>query len=770
VKLGFARISASEDGRSASRYAGLAASVLTLSVVAAGGLPAVAAHADAASGGAQIRITEVAYGGKISDPSGDGEYVELTNVGTAPQSFAGWTYTGKAGTGSLPLDGFGTVDPGESVIITDVAPAAFRTDWHLSGTVKVIDDKANGFSVTLDKGPDTPTVYDQTAAVVDSVSYASGFFSGKGVSAWPDAAHLGAKSDTTGWTISTTGDAQGSTTSASGAVGSPGDYTSAAAGAPTGGGDTPPTGTVGDKWRDPSSAGITAQPWPGPQDVTTADSMDLGQNLSGLFYVAGATPADDYIWGVENGDSGAPLNTGQSSLFKLVRDANGNWGAAPGWEKGIKLHYPDGTGQPDAEGVTAVGGKVFISTERDNSNNTVSKVSILEFDPGTVANGAIDAVAEWDLSDLEAGPSPILSSPADANLGAEATTFIPDSYLVANGFKTDAGALYDPTQYGDHLGGVFLAGIEKNGNVYGYVLQAGGAVTRVTAFSSGFTQVMDAMWDPSQDALWLDCDNGCQGQTSIAKLNTTPGDPNQGHFQAVTIFNRPTGGPNVNNEGFTAQPASECDSTTNTRSVWWSDDGDDGGHALRTAKATCATPIAGHIGATVSTSYTQLGTTTPVVADSAGAFPTPVTVTFTCTNRDAVLNQACPAPVDVMASQAATTVATLTDTLGTVYAVGLPAIVIALPYDHAKKYATGDLVSYLGMVWQAARDINGQEPAKGKFWTQVETTDYPLWTPAGKYAAGDRVRYQDQVWEASRDINGQEPGKGGFWTLIGPAS
>jgi hypothetical protein len=74
------------------------------------------------------------------------------------------------------------------------------------------------------------------------------------------------------------------------------------------------------------------------------------------------------------------------------------------------------------------------------------------------------------------------------------------------------------------------------------------------------------------------------------------------------------------------------------------------------------------------------------------------------------------------------------------------------------------------VVWQAARDINGQEPAKGKFWTQVETTDYPLWTPAGKYAAGDRVRYQDQVWEASRDINGQEPGKGGFWTLIGPAS
>ena len=622
-----------------------------------------------------IKITEVAYGGNIAGSTGDGEYLELTNVGTAPQSFAGWTYNSNNSKGvaqPLPLDDFGTVAPGESVLITDVTPAEFRTEWSLPDTVKIINDKANGLSVTLDKGPDSPTIYDGTGAVVDSMTYQSGFFSGKGVSAWVDSAHLGARGDTTGWTISTAGDVEGSTTSAGGAIGSPGTYVSASAssgdlGSSTGGGGSHP---------GPGVSPIPSLPWPGPQTVTTADTMDFGQNMSGLFYVAGATPAQDYMWGVENGDSGAPLNTGGSTLWKLVRDANGNWGPAPGWESGIRLHYADGTGNPDAEGVTAVGGKVFVSTERDNNVSNVSRVSILQYDPNTLTSGALNAVSEWDLADLEAGSTPILSSPADANLGAEATTFIPDSYLVANGFKTDSGELYDPSKYGDHNGGVFFAGIEKNGNVYGYVLEPNKKFTRVSTFSSGFNTIMDAMWDPSQDALWLDCDNTCDGQTSIVKLNTTPNDPNQGHFEVKTVYDRPTGGPNVNNEGFTAQPASECDPVTNTRSVWWSDDSDDAGHAFRTATVTCATPIPGQIGASISVAYTQKGTSTPAVANGNGGYTTPVTATFTCLNLDAVLNQPCPAPVDIAGSQAATTVATLTDTLGTVYPVSLPAITI----------------------------------------------------------------------------------------------
>ena len=621
-----------------------------------------------------IRISEVAYGGKMGTTDGDGEYVELTNVGTAPQDFTGWTYTSKDGSSTLPLDDFGTVDPGASVLITDVTADEFRTEWNLPASVAIIDDKANGLSATLDKGPDTPTVYDNTGTIVDDVSYAAGFFPGKGVSAYPDSAHLGAAADTTGWTLSTAGDGEGSTTSASGATGSPGSYVAVgqSSGDDTGGGSTTPP---------PGTSSLPSVAWPGPQAVTTVDNTDFGQNLSGLFYVAGATRADDYMWGVENGDSGAPLNTGESSLFKIVQDANGNWGPAAGWEQGVKLHYPDGTGQPDSEGVTAVGGKVFVSTERDNLNGGVSKVSILEYDPSQVSGGAINATREWNLEPDFNLP------PADANLGMEALAFVPDGYLVANGFKTDAGATYDPSQYGDHFGGVFFGGLEADGNIYAYVLQSDGSFHRIASFNSGFNTIMDAAWDPSQDALWLDCDNTCGGQTSIAKLDTTAGDANQGHFSVSTVYDRPTGGPNVNNEGFTFQPPTECDATTGLRSVWWSDDGDDSGHAIRTAQATCATPIAGQVGAKVTTAVTAEGTTTPAKKNAAGAYTTPVTVTFTCSNQDAVLNQACPAPVNVTSSQAAKTVATLTDTLGKTYPVTVPAIQIAKPLGtlHGKR-------------------------------------------------------------------------------------
>jgi hypothetical protein len=610
---------------------------------------------------ADIRITEVAYGGLMTNASGDGEYVELTNVGTAPQSFAGWTYTGKSGSGSLPLDAFGSVAPDQSVIITDVDPASFRTEWNLPNSVEIIQDNANGSKVTLDKGPDTPTVYDATGAVVDSVAYASGFFPGKGVSAWPDSAHVGAKADTTGWTISTVGDAENSVTSASNAVGSPGSYISAEAGTSTGGGT-------------PSGVNPNGQPFPGPTGTeANATTYNFGENLSGLFYVAGATKSQDYMWGVENGDSGAPLNTGGSTLWKLTQDASGNWSPADSsWNSGVRLHYPDGSGQPDSEGVTAVGGQVFVSTERDNDNNGVSRTSILQYDPSTISGGSWNATREWDLE-------PDFNLPtADANLGLEAVTFVPDSYLVANGFKTDAGALYNPSAYGDHFGGVFFAGLEANGNVYAYVLQADGGFQRLAAFSSGFNQVMDATWDPAQDALWLDCDNGCQEQTSVVKLDTTQGDSNQGHFELSKVYNAPDGMTNtLNNEGFTLQPASECDPTTNTRSAWWSDDSNDSNIALRTAKVNCVTPIPGQVGATVSVAYTQQGTDTPAVTNGSGAYTTPLTAHFTCTDVDAVLNQACPAAVDISASQPATTVATLTDTLGKIYPAEIPAITIA---------------------------------------------------------------------------------------------
>ena len=171
--------------------------------LAAGALAVgVVAPAAQAATGESIRITEFAYGGLIAT-GGDGEYIELTNVGDAAQDMSGWSYANVGATpGATSLSSLGTIAPGESVILTDATPAAFRADWGLKDTVKVISDGTQ----SLNKGPNAIHIYDAANTEVDSVSYVSGFFSGKGVAAWVDAAHLGAKGDTTGWTIATSGD------------------------------------------------------------------------------------------------------------------------------------------------------------------------------------------------------------------------------------------------------------------------------------------------------------------------------------------------------------------------------------------------------------------------------------------------------------------------------------------------------------------------------------------------------------------------------------
>jgi hypothetical protein len=450
---------------------------------------------------------------------------------------------------------------------------------------------------------------------------------------------------------------------------------------------------------------VNPTPWPDThhgQADTTADNVDLGQNMSGLFYVPGSTPAQDYMWGIQNGSSTlSGANPGDSgSLYKLVQDGSGNWGPATGWEKGVPVRYLDNaTGEVDAEGVTAVGGQVFVTSERDNTNDLVSKIAVIQVDPTAIthsghaagdADGDLLATHEWDLGqelgpldgNTQANPETGLdpNNPGDANLGLEGVAFVPDSYLVKAGFVDQStGKAYDPADYPKHVeGGVFFAALEKTGKLYAYVFNSDNTFHRVATVNTGFPTIMDVTWDPSQDALWATCDNSCQGESSILKVDTMTGSPTQGTFQVAQVNERPTGATqNLNNEGFTVQPASEC--ASGSRSAWWSDDTDDGGHWLRTAQVDCPTPVSGQVGATVSVSYTQQGTSTPAVKNAAGAYTTPVTATFTCVNGDAVLGQACPAPVDITTSQPATTVATLTDTLGKVYPAALPAITIATP-------------------------------------------------------------------------------------------
>ncbi len=205
-----------------------ALAAFSLPLISLAVLDAGAAHA---TGTPNIQITEVAYGGLASGihayagDSGDGEYLELTNVGDAAQDMTGWyddVAQGTSAANRLDLSGFGTVQPGESVIITDLSAADFRTEWGLRSSVKVITDKQGVTpAVTMNGGPDTIAI-GNASGVADTLSYVAGDLSAKGVAAFVNAGQLAATSLTSGWTkTALVGDSEGSWTSVSGAVGSP---------------------------------------------------------------------------------------------------------------------------------------------------------------------------------------------------------------------------------------------------------------------------------------------------------------------------------------------------------------------------------------------------------------------------------------------------------------------------------------------------------------------------------------------------------------------
>ncbi len=202
-----------------------------------------------------------------------------------------------------------------------------------------------------------------------------------------------------------------------------------------------------------------------------------------------------------------------------------------------------------------------MSIERDNNNNSVSRNSVLRFDPAE-AGTTLTATHDWNLTaDLPT---------TGANLGAEAITWIPDTFLTASKFFDNAKChTYNPSEYPNHGNGLFFIGLEANGHVYAYALDHSGtgAFTRLAEITTGLTGVMDLSFYSGLGNLWAVCDDTCQGRTIVFRVDSN------GKFVAADGFERPSGMPNYNNEGFTIAPLSKCNS--NLRPVWWADDSAD---------------------------------------------------------------------------------------------------------------------------------------------------------------------------------------------------
>jgi len=167
---------------------------------------------------ANVRITEFMY----QSNNAGGEFAEYTNLGNSAVNFAGWSFSDEGIPGVFDLSGIGMVAPGESVIMTDIGAAAFRFEWGLAPSVKVVR------IVTSELGPDdTIVLYDNSGSVVDVLNYGAMAYPGTvhtdGTSAWPYSQGVGAN-EVSLWTLSSPGDAQNSDTSVGGDVGNPGEF------------------------------------------------------------------------------------------------------------------------------------------------------------------------------------------------------------------------------------------------------------------------------------------------------------------------------------------------------------------------------------------------------------------------------------------------------------------------------------------------------------------------------------------------------------------
>jgi predicted extracellular nuclease len=181
---------------------------------------------DDEEGAGSIQITEYMYNGA----GGLGEFVEFTNLSNNVVNMAGWSFDDNTRTpGSQDLSGFGIINPGESVILTESTAAAFRSVWSLADNVKVIGGSTNNLGRA-----DEINLYDASGALVDRLSYDDQTYTGtirsQNASGWAPTGKLANFVISTDWKLAIANDDQNSRSSSGADLGNPGHFNGGGAG------------------------------------------------------------------------------------------------------------------------------------------------------------------------------------------------------------------------------------------------------------------------------------------------------------------------------------------------------------------------------------------------------------------------------------------------------------------------------------------------------------------------------------------------------------
>jgi len=486
----------------------------------------------------RVQLNEVTSNGS--------DTVELYNGGTSAVSVGAWKYV-DSDTSHSPV-----AISASSPSATSIPAAGYLT-----------------FNSTLGLGDnDSVFVLDSNGNSVDSVTWATD----------------GAKPSTercangTGPFQTAVTATPGSTNSCSASGGGGGD---GGTGQLLGGGGSLSSGCTPEAPSGTGSAPTGTLAWPGGLDVTIADQVCAfttstgpeGRDVSGLAF----DPADpSVLWAAKN----------KNWLYKLVK-SNGRWIPDASWSaSGKQIRFANGSGEPDSEGLTVGGnGHLYVTSERDNTDNTAPKDTIMEFDPAATGS-TLTPIHQWDMTSHF--PQLDTGSKDDANLGFEGVGYVPDSWLTANGWTDPlTGSAYNPANYPSHGSGLFFAGLEWDGTLHVYGLNSDGTFTTFGAVATGKASVMDVSFDAGTQRLVATCDNTCGETHTFMKLNTS------GAIVPDVTYTNPAVMPTDNLEGFALAPTSTC--VNGLREAVWSDDGIYGfgsgsssyGHALYSGTFPC---------------------------------------------------------------------------------------------------------------------------------------------------------------------------------------
>lgn len=289
----------------------------------------------------------------------------------------------------------------------------------------------------------------------------------------------------------------------------------------------------------------TGAPTPGAKNVAaedTGEEEDVVANAQLPFHNVEITPVHlggdftgEDMSGVDFDANGTAwiANNDIGKIYSLSHDvANNTYKLTGEWETG----YPEGGGEPDAEGiVAATNGDIYLSTERNNADKNVSLPSILRFANPTGKTGVQNAVQEWNLSEFVGDIQP--------NGGLEAIAQLEDN--------------------------IFVVGVEETGDVIVVDLSADEPVL-VQKYESSFDGVMALDYNAATKKLSVVCDEACDGMSEILDW-----DGEKLSKSDDKIYERPANLDNWANEGFgtyTSELKCENGNTVSVTSYLWADD------------------------------------------------------------------------------------------------------------------------------------------------------------------------------------------------------